>query len=235
MLGANGLNYRVSATANVAAGCAPFFAQPAAIPLCLSCVRLSSPHCVATNAHAFSRLLVPAVRVRTLKRSIRFLSSKRLLSPASVSATPLAFRNVPFLAHAALASARGSSNGLPWAAPTSRQRGVLSTIQSPSPAAAILLRAFLRARDASLRAQIRSPVSTVIFLLLYRVLLFRFPVRALSFPFFAEPGASIRTSSRTYPHYTLRASRQIAVRMNHSFCRKNWRARLQARPRCSIW
>jgi hypothetical protein len=119
-----------------------------------------------------------------LKRSIRFLSSKRLLSPASVSATLLVFPNDPFLDHVALAFVRGSSNGLPWAAPTSRQRGVLSTIQSQSPAAAIALRAFPRAHDASLRAQIRPPVSTVIFLLLYRVLLFRlFPVRASSSPY----------------------------------------------------
>ena len=109
---------KLSTIAHVAAGCARLSAQPAAILLFLSCARLSSPLCVATNGRAFSQLLASAAKAPTLKRSICLLSSKRFLWRANVLARPLAFPNVPLLDLAPPVSALDSSPGLPWEAPT---------------------------------------------------------------------------------------------------------------------
>jgi hypothetical protein len=155
---------------HVVAGYAQLSGQPALILLCPLYAPLSSRPGATKNDRAASQPLASGAKALTSTRSIYFPSSVHFLRRANVVAKPLGLPNVPLPDLAPPVSARDSSNGLPWEAAASRQRGVLSTIQSQWPAAAILLRAFPRARDASLHAQILPPESTAIFLVLYRAL-----------------------------------------------------------------
>ena len=180
--------------------CGQPFAQPAAILPSLLYALLSLRLRAATNGPASSPLPVSAAIARTSTRSTCFLFSMRFQPRANASAILLVSRNVPSLSLVPPVFARAWWRGQISEAPTSRLRVALSIDRLQLLAALTVLRAFPRAHDESLRVQTLLPESMAIFLLLYRVVLFRlFLALAWQFPLFRAAGCAKGEANPSQP------------------------------------